>query len=83
MNAQLDAGYAEDWERPAHVNQSALVLDRAPALSGPLIHGSNPTEGYKQNQVLPAHLKVKSSHVGSHSHGPVGPSFLRCDLPLW
>jgi hypothetical protein len=32
VNPQLDAGDAEDWERPAHANQSALVLDRAPVI---------------------------------------------------
>jgi hypothetical protein len=32
VNPQLNAGNANDWERPAHLSQFAVVLNRAPAL---------------------------------------------------
>ena len=35
VNPQLDAGDAEDWERPAHLSQFALVLNRAPVPPNP------------------------------------------------
>jgi hypothetical protein len=35
VNPQLDASDAEDWERPAHLSQFALVLNRAPVPSKP------------------------------------------------
>src|SRR6266536_2245865 len=35
VNPQLNTGDAEDWERPAHLSQFALVLNRAPAVSKP------------------------------------------------
>jgi hypothetical protein len=32
VNPQLNAGDADDGERPAHLSQFAVVLNRAPAL---------------------------------------------------